>query len=101
MTGLAGKRAIVTGGGGAIGRASSLALAAARACVAVVDIAADKAEETTRLIGALGGSAIAITADVSSEPDAERAVGAAAEALGGLDTRSSTMPGSCRTRMAR
>jgi NAD(P)-dependent dehydrogenase (short-subunit alcohol dehydrogenase family) len=86
MTGLAGKRAIVTGGGGAIGRASSLALAAAGACVAVVDIAADKAAETTRLIGALGGTAIAITADVSSEPDAERAVAAAAEALGGLDT---------------
>lgn len=72
MTGLAHKRAIVTGGGGAIGRASSLALAAAGACIAVVDIAGDKAEETARLIQAEGGTAVAITADVSSEPEVER-----------------------------
>lgn len=86
MTGLAHKRAIVTGGGGAIGRASSLALAAAGACIAVVDIAGDKAEETARLIQAEGGTAVAITADVSSEPEVERAVAAAADAFGGLDT---------------
>jgi NAD(P)-dependent dehydrogenase (short-subunit alcohol dehydrogenase family) len=86
MTMLAGKRALVTGGGGAIGRASSLALAAQGAAVAVADIAGPAAEETVRLVRERGGHAVAITADVSEEADVARAVATAAGALGGLDT---------------
>jgi len=86
MTMLAGKRALVTGGGGAIGRASCLAMAREGAAVAVADIAGPAAEETAQLVRAQGGHAVAITVDVREEAEVARAVPAAAEALGGLDT---------------
>lgn len=82
---LAGKRAIVTGAGGGIGRASALALAAEGAAVAVVDIAADAAAETARQIEAAGGRALAITADISDAGDCERVVRETVDALGGLE----------------
>jgi NAD(P)-dependent dehydrogenase (short-subunit alcohol dehydrogenase family) len=78
---LAGKSAIVTGGAGGIGRATSLAFAAEGARVAVVDVAPGAAEAVAEEIRAAGGTAIALTADVSSEPDIERVV---AE-FGGVD----------------
>ncbi len=82
---LAGKRAIVTGAGGGIGRASALALAAEGAAVAAVDISADAAAETARQIAAAGGRAIAITADISDPTDCERVVRDTVKALGGLE----------------
>lgn len=82
---LAGKRAIVTGAGGGIGRASALALAAEGAAVAVVDIAADAAAETARQIEAAGGQALAITADISDAGDCERVVRETVDTLGGLE----------------
>jgi NAD(P)-dependent dehydrogenase (short-subunit alcohol dehydrogenase family) len=86
VRGLSGKRVLVTGAGGAIGRASSLALAAEGASVAVVDINAGAAAQTVRLVREQGGTAAAITADVSDEAAAASAVAAAVDALGGLDT---------------
>jgi NAD(P)-dependent dehydrogenase (short-subunit alcohol dehydrogenase family) len=83
---LAGKRAFITGGGGALGRASGLAFAGAGASVAVVDIVADAADETVRQIVAQGGEAVSIVADVRDEEQVRRAVAEAVEALGGLDT---------------
>jgi NAD(P)-dependent dehydrogenase (short-subunit alcohol dehydrogenase family) len=83
---LAGRRAFVTGAGGALGRASSLAFAREGAAVAVVDIAAGPARQTVALIEEQGGTAVAITADVSDENEAAGAVATAADALGGLDT---------------
>lgn len=83
---LAGKRAFVTGGGGGIGRASALAFGREGASVAVIDIAADAADETVRQVTSQGGKAISIAADVSDEQQVERAVAEAVEALGGLDT---------------
>lgn len=82
---LAGKRAIVTGAGGGIGRASALALAAEGAAIAVVDIATDAAAETVRQIEAAGGTARAMTADVASAADCERVVRETVDALGGLE----------------
>lgn len=82
---LAGKRVFLTGGGGAIGRASALLFAAEGAAVAVVDIDADAAAETVRLIGADQGQAVALTADVSDEDQVASAVAAAVADLGGLD----------------
>ncbi|MGN6426915.1 MAG: SDR family NAD(P)-dependent oxidoreductase [Leifsonia sp.] len=82
---LAGKSAIVTGGAGGIGRATSLALAAEGARVAVVDLEQDAAEAVAAEIRAAGGEAIAFGADVSAEPDVERVVAAAAEQFGGID----------------
>ena len=70
--------ALVTGAGGGIGRAIALRLAADGATVAVTDIDAAKAEETTRLITGRGGSAAAFTLDVA-DPDAVQAVYAEVE----------------------
>ncbi|WP_431245556.1 SDR family NAD(P)-dependent oxidoreductase [Leifsonia xyli] len=82
---LAGKSAIVTGGAGGIGRATSLAFAAEGARVAVVDLQQDAAEAVAQEIRAAGGEAIALGADVSAEPDVESVVAAAVEAFGGID----------------
>jgi NAD(P)-dependent dehydrogenase (short-subunit alcohol dehydrogenase family) len=82
---LAGRSAIVTGGAGGIGRATSLAFAAEGARVAVVDLQQEAAEAVAAEIRAAGGEAIAIAADVSSEPDVQAAVAATVEAFGGID----------------
>ncbi|WP_309064827.1 SDR family NAD(P)-dependent oxidoreductase [Microbacterium sp.] len=79
------KKAIVTGGAGGIGRATSLAFAAEGAAVAVVDLNAVAAEAVAQEIRAAGGTAIAIGADVSSEDDIRRVVETANTELGGID----------------
>jgi len=79
------KNAIVTGGAGGIGRATSLAFAAEGASVAVVDLNAEAAQAVAEEIRAAGGSAIAIGADVSSEADIERVVAEVVEGFGGVD----------------
>jgi NAD(P)-dependent dehydrogenase (short-subunit alcohol dehydrogenase family) len=82
---LAGRRALVTGAGGALGRASALRFAAEGAGVAVVDIDAEAAAETVALVRAVGGQAVAVTADVRDEAQVVAAVDAAVQELGGLD----------------
>ena len=79
---LAGKKAIVTGGGGGIGRATARAFAAEGAKVAVVDIDEAAAQETADLIRSDGGDAIALAADVASEADIKRVVASTLEAFG-------------------
>jgi len=63
--GLAGKVAVVTGGGRGIGRAIALELAAAKVLVMVSARSTDQIEETVKLIEAAGGRAAACPADVS------------------------------------
>ncbi|WP_345762509.1 SDR family NAD(P)-dependent oxidoreductase [Diaminobutyricibacter sp. McL0608] len=82
---LADKSAIVTGGAGGIGRATSLAFAAEGARVAVVDVAPGAAEKVAEEIRAAGGTAIALTADVSNEADIERVVADTVAEFGSLD----------------
>ncbi len=53
---LKGKVGLVTGGGAGIGRATALALAREGASVAVADLVAATAEETSRMIEDKGGS---------------------------------------------
>jgi NAD(P)-dependent dehydrogenase (short-subunit alcohol dehydrogenase family) len=77
-----GKRAFITGGAMGIGGAVAELLAERGARVAVVDRAGAEAEALAKKIG---GSAIAIGADVSSAGDVDRAVSSAVEAFGGLD----------------
>ena len=78
------KTAIVTGGAGGIGRATALAFAAEGARVAVVDLRADAATAVADEITAAGGTAIAIAADVSSEPDIERVLAETVDSFGGV-----------------
>jgi NAD(P)-dependent dehydrogenase (short-subunit alcohol dehydrogenase family) len=83
---LEGKRAFITGAGGALGRASSLLFAREGAAIAVVDIDPAAAGETARLVQEEGGRAVAIAADVRDEAQVSSAVEEAVGALGGLDT---------------
>ena len=80
-TGLAGRGVIVTGGAGGIGRAVVRAFAAEGARLAVHYHSSRAAAE--RLAGEVGG--VAIGADLRNEPDADRLIPAAVEALGRLD----------------
>jgi len=88
--GLAGKVAIVTGGGAAgdgigNGRASAILLARAGARVLVVDRDVALAERTVAMIEADGGSAASFRADVTDEAQACALVEAALDRWGRLD----------------
>jgi NAD(P)-dependent dehydrogenase (short-subunit alcohol dehydrogenase family) len=85
MSRLAGRRALITGAGGALGRASSLIFAREGAQLVVLDFVAEAAEETARLVREAGGTATPVVADVGREDQVRRAVGEAVDALGGLD----------------
>jgi NAD(P)-dependent dehydrogenase (short-subunit alcohol dehydrogenase family) len=82
---LDGKSALITGGGGGIGRATSLAFAREGARVAVADAAVAAAQETVAQINAAGGQAISLTGDVTSASAVEAMVKAAVTAFGRLD----------------
>ena len=82
---LTGKIAIVTGAGGGIGRAVSLALANAGAKVLVVDLSLENGVETEAQILQRGGTAKFMAADVSRTEDVERYVAAARGAWGRID----------------
>jgi len=64
MTEIAGRTAVVTGGGSGIGRGLALALAKAGASVAVADIRRENARTVADEVRALGAQAIAVHCDV-------------------------------------
>src|SRR5688500_20317258 len=82
---LEGLTALVTGAGSGIGQASSLALAAAGAKVALTELPPkmDLAAETVAAIEAAGGRALALALDVLDVPSIGPCVQAAAEFGGG------------------
>jgi NAD(P)-dependent dehydrogenase (short-subunit alcohol dehydrogenase family) len=82
---LSGKRAIVTGAGSGIGRASAQLFAAQGARVLVVDQNEEGIEETLALILNEGHDAIGMKADVSDEADVSAYVSRAVDTFGGLD----------------
>ena len=79
---LTGRRALVTGGGGGIGRAISLALAEAGALVAVTDMNADAA---AAVAGEIGGAAVSSALDVTSAASIAAAFDVAEAAFGAVD----------------
>ncbi|MGE8279486.1 MAG: glucose 1-dehydrogenase [Stenotrophomonas sp.] len=81
---LAGKVAIVTGGGNGIGRASSLMLAAYGAAVAIADLKLAAAEKVAAEITAAGGKALALECNVLKDEDLVRVVERTASELGGI-----------------
>jgi NAD(P)-dependent dehydrogenase (short-subunit alcohol dehydrogenase family) len=88
--GLAGKTAIVTGGGApdpgiGNGRAAALLLARSGVKVLVVDIERKAAEETVAMIETEGGTALPFVADVADELQCRALVEAAVKAFGRLD----------------
>ena len=83
--GLAGKTAIVTGGGSGIGKAICFVLAKEGAQVVVADLHKDRADGVANEIGKQGGKALAIAADVSSASDVDGMLGTVLKEWGGLD----------------
>ncbi len=83
---LAGKTAIITGGGRDIGAACAKKLASEGANVAISYFESSKgADSVVADIEAAGGKAIAVQADLNEQSGVDKLVGATVEAFGGVD----------------
>ncbi len=82
---LAGKVALVTGGGRNVGRAVCLRLAEEGARVVVNDFYADRAEAVAAEIRAAGGRALGVQADITQEDQVRKMVEEGARELGAID----------------
>ncbi len=79
------QKIVVTGAGQGIGKAAALKLAAAGADIAAVDINSKTVEETAAAVKALGRQSIAITADMGSVAEIDRAVSETVKTFGHID----------------
>jgi gluconate 5-dehydrogenase len=82
---LEGRVAIVSGGGGAIGAALAEALAGAGAKVTLGGRTAETLEAAVERARAVGGEALAVTADATNEDDAARLVRETVDRFGRVD----------------
>jgi len=82
---LEGKIVFVTGGGGGIGRATSLVMAREGAAVAVSDSDLPLAEETVAQVRAAGGTAVALAGDVADEAQVKAMIDSVVAQFGRLD----------------
>jgi NAD(P)-dependent dehydrogenase (short-subunit alcohol dehydrogenase family) len=85
MSGLAGSSVVVTGSGSGIGRAAALRFGGEGARVVVADLNVDGAKAVVEEIEAAGGTALAVTGDLSDPAVVGQVVAAAVDAFGGLD----------------
>lgn len=93
------KVAIVSGGGGAIGRAIALQLAGAGADVAVLDLNIDAATKVADDVRALGVNSRAYAVDIRGYEAVRSCIDGIAEAFGGIDIVVNSAGGSARSKM--
>src|SRR5580704_10814660 len=79
---LDGKSALITGGGGGIGRATALAFAREGARLAIADFSEQTAQETVALVNAAGGQAMTLTGDVTDSGTVQSMIKAVVAAYG-------------------
>ncbi len=91
---LAGRVAVVTGGGRGIGRAIALGLAEAGATVVVSSRTREQLDRVVTAIAAAGGGATAVVADATDENQARRPVRAAVDEYGRVDVLVNNVGGS-------
>ncbi|MEV5107631.1 SDR family NAD(P)-dependent oxidoreductase [Streptomyces massasporeus] len=84
-TGLSGKSVIVTGAASGIGRAAALRFAGEGARVVVADLNADGAKSVVEAVESAGGTALAVTGDLSEAAVVDAVVTAALGTFGGID----------------
>ena len=97
---LAGKAALVTGGGGGIGRAIALCLAAPGADVSVVDVIPERCDEVAARIAEYGQRALPCPLNVMDADALRGAVDAAAGHFGRLDILVNNAGGVSRRRFS-
>jgi NAD(P)-dependent dehydrogenase (short-subunit alcohol dehydrogenase family) len=82
---LEGKSALVTGGGGGIGRAAALAFAREGANVVVADLVSEAAEETVAIVNRAGGQVTSLTGDITDANLVQDMIRRVVTAYGRLD----------------
>ena len=82
---LAGKVALITGGGSGIGRACALQFALEGAQVCAADLQLKAAEETVRQLEAAGGRSLAVEVDTTDEAQSDAMVARCVGAFGAVD----------------
>ncbi|MFK0117824.1 SDR family NAD(P)-dependent oxidoreductase [Streptomyces sp. NPDC090994] len=80
-----GRSVIVTGAASGIGRAAALAFAAEGDRVVVADLDAEGAAAVVREVERAGGTAVAVTGDLSEQAVVDRVAATAVERFGGVD----------------
>ncbi len=82
---LDGKTALITGGGGGIGRAAALIFAREGARLALADANRDAAQDTVAMVNAIGGRALALGGDVTDSGAVQALIRDTLGAYGRLD----------------
>lgn len=83
--GISGKTAFITGGGGGVGRAVSLALAREGVSVVVADLSEESAMKVATEVNDSGGRAVGMKVNVTIWEEVEAAVQRAVKEFGGVD----------------
>ncbi len=79
------KTAIITGGGGGLGRAAALKLAESGINISIIDVSEEQGNETVRLVEEKGAKAIFIKADVTKAEEVKKYVEKTVETFGSVD----------------
>ncbi|MER2237274.1 MAG: SDR family NAD(P)-dependent oxidoreductase, partial [Psychrobacillus sp.] len=79
------KAAIITGGGGGLGRAAALKLAESGINISIIDVSEEQGNETVRLVEEKGAKAIFIKADVTKAEEVKKYVEKTVETFGSVD----------------